>query len=298
MEKDDINKTHSSSKASLTWKKIKKVLLSNEKLVFLSKLPSIDLNLYQREFKDDQITYNKINQLLTDKYKISLKKSISLKKPIEGISKKDLFEFYNQKIDNTGSIDLWPAEELMSIYCLSRLEFFKGKKVIELGAGFSGLTGLLISDFASEVIITDGNKMCVEALKRGIEFNQITNTQAEVLIWDKNINYKGEYDIVLIADCLFFSKYHYDLADNIYKLLTENGQCWIFSPPRGKTMDNFLKISEEIGLTLLRKETTTVEEIVNTVKTEISEDYLCWFIILSKTKLQSNEFISQIKVES
>ncbi|XP_024516595.1 calmodulin-lysine N-methyltransferase [Selaginella moellendorffii] len=61
-------------------------------------------------------------------------------------------------IDNTGVICLWPAEEILAYYCVSRPEMFRNKRIIELGAGY-GLAGLALAACTdpAEVLITDGN---------------------------------------------------------------------------------------------------------------------------------------------
>ena len=41
----------------------------------------------------------------------------------------------------------------------------RNKKIVELGAGMSGLAGLAIAPIAKSVILTDGNPECVDNLK-------------------------------------------------------------------------------------------------------------------------------------
>ena len=45
-------------------------------------------------------------------------------------------------IDNTGNICIWPCEEVLCWICVQQLHLFENNKVLELGAGLSGLVGL------------------------------------------------------------------------------------------------------------------------------------------------------------
>ncbi|XP_022852341.1 uncharacterized protein LOC111373971 isoform X3 [Olea europaea var. sylvestris] len=58
----------------------------------------------------------------------------------------------------------WPSEDVLAYYCLSHVDMFRSKRVIELGSGY-GLAGLVIgmvSD-ALEVVISDGNPQVVDS---------------------------------------------------------------------------------------------------------------------------------------
>ncbi|CAO2831316.1 unnamed protein product [Amaranthus hypochondriacus] len=76
------------------------------------------------------------------------------------------FEICNKyEIDNTGLVCPWPSEEVLSYYCLSHVDMFRSKTIIELGAGY-GLAGLVIAAVseASEVVVSDGNPQVVECI--------------------------------------------------------------------------------------------------------------------------------------
>jgi calmodulin-lysine N-methyltransferase len=166
------------------------------------------------------------------------------------MSKKDLLQFYQEKIDNTGNVQLWPCEEILTLYCLFNENKFKGTRIIELGSGFSGLCSLAVKKNIDigEIYITDGNSKCVEGLQENVKINFADSKDifCKVLIWDaKAENNFGVFDFVLISDCLFFKNYHIDLVVTIARLLKPNGECIIVAPPRGDSMDIFLKIADE-----------------------------------------------------
>ena len=82
----------------------------------------------------------------------------------------DMRESFATKVDNTGNVCLWPAEEVMAHYILSRATEFSGKHICELGAGV-GLCGLAMACAldASSLLLTDGNKQVVETLDKALK---------------------------------------------------------------------------------------------------------------------------------
>ena len=76
--------------------------------------------------------------------------------------------------NNTGNICVWPSEEVLGGYCLENSHLFHDKNVLELGAGMTGLAGLMISQTCHpvHVEITDGNQNSLENLKIVLEENR------------------------------------------------------------------------------------------------------------------------------
>jgi calmodulin-lysine N-methyltransferase len=68
-------------------------------------------------------------------------------------------------VDSTGLVCMWPAEEILTYFCVLHPDLFRKKRVIELGAGY-GLAGLAIAACteASEVLLTDGNPQVVDCI--------------------------------------------------------------------------------------------------------------------------------------
>ena len=86
------------------------------------------------------------------------------------VTLKDMRESFSTGVDNTGNVCLWPAEEVMAHYILSRASDFVGKNVCELGAGV-GLCGLAMARVlkANSLLLTDGNAQVVETLERALQ---------------------------------------------------------------------------------------------------------------------------------
>jgi len=89
--------------------------------------------------------------------------------------------------NNTGNICVWPSEEVLGGFCLENLQLFDKKSVLELGAGMSGLAGLMVAQACSptEVVISDGNQNSVENLEFVVNQNlsekRINNVSVQVM---------------------------------------------------------------------------------------------------------------------
>jgi calmodulin-lysine N-methyltransferase len=150
--------------------------------------------------------------------------------------------------NNTGNICIWPSEEVMAYFCLENMSLFQGRSICELGAGMTGLAGMMIAatQTANHVLLTDGNEKSVANLSAIIHLNELSlNTSASVLCWNASRidqeykTFKQEFDFILCADCLFFTQVHDDLIATLQYILKPNGSVFIFAPERSGTFDLF-----------------------------------------------------------
>jgi calmodulin-lysine N-methyltransferase len=153
-------------------------------------------------------------------------------------------------------------------------------RILELGAGMSGLCGLAIaygsatasysSHTIGEVLITDGNEACVEGIRYQLAWNaqqqqqkqaasfsaasassassSTTRISAQVLAWDRNADYSGlgKFDVILAADCLFFRDFHLDLCHVLRSLLQpDTGRAWLLAPTRGGSLHTFASLIDK-----------------------------------------------------
>ncbi|AQL08113.1 S-adenosyl-L-methionine-dependent methyltransferase superfamily protein [Zea mays] len=131
------------------------------------------------------------------------------------------------------------------------------KKVLELGSGY-GLAGLVIaaSTNADEVVISDGNPQVAEYIQKNISINAETFGETKVksliLHWDKEqaSEMLNTFDIIVASDCTFFKQFHKGLARTVKSLLKHSAtsQAIFLSPKRGDSLDKFLGIIKENGL--------------------------------------------------
>ena len=80
---------------------------------------------------------------------------LKMKKDKTIITLEQLQASVGQPVDNTGNVREWPSEEILAFYLIekamqddtSQLDLSQKRRVIELGAGKSGLVGLAVATF-------------------------------------------------------------------------------------------------------------------------------------------------------
>jgi len=69
---------------------------------------------------------------------------------------KEIKQFNSEEVDSTG-LALWPSEELLAYFLYRNLpRLSNAKRIIELGAGFSGLASLLLAKLFQEELSLQG----------------------------------------------------------------------------------------------------------------------------------------------
>lgn len=185
--------------------------------------------------------------------------SISIQHLNGNFSAKDLMGF-----NNTGNICVWPSEETLSVYITSNLHLFSNKSVLELGGGMSCMAGLMVAKYGekSNVRVTDGNAKSIENVQVIINQNMLDNkVKCSVLKWQDlkknglNSNIPcSQFDIVLVADCLFFDEVRKDLIHAIWFHLGASGVAYVMAPQRGTTLDQFITASQDYGFSCVKNE--------------------------------------------
>lgn len=182
------------------------------------------------------------------------------------ISLPELRAANRQRVDNTGNVCQWPAEEVLAWHCAQRLDRFQAARVLELGAGQSGLAGLLVAAAAPAacVHLSDGNAAAVDLLRANARLNccgaeteanldaacvgvcGTTRVEVAPLLWDRAARYDlPRFDFVLISDCLFFEEFHCDLLHVLRSTLAPRGEAWICGPRRGASLERFAAAARE-----------------------------------------------------
>lgn len=146
--------------------------------------------------------------------------------------------------DNTGNVRIWPGGEGLAYYLSIRPPLVSGKLVLELGAGLVGLPGFIAAIYATRVRITDGNEHSVASLRDIAKRNPLPNVEIEQLRWGAGKDEK-KFDLILAADCVFFSEYHEDLVNTFDRFLAQNGVVYVCSPKRKGSLDRFIEFVED-----------------------------------------------------
>lgn len=182
-------------------------------------------------------------------YRLRNKANVEYKAMVHYVNKtftpNDLMGF-----NNTGNICVWPSEEALAYYCVAKMDFFRGKRMLELGGGMTCLAGLLVAKYAAAdcVHLTDGNCVSVENVRNTLSWNGLgdnVNVRSSILKWehalsDSNNNCEP-YDCILSADCLFFDNARSALVDALWHFLASDGCAIVMAPYRGQTLDSFVK---------------------------------------------------------
>ncbi|XP_062578080.1 calmodulin-lysine N-methyltransferase-like, partial [Saccostrea cucullata] len=158
--------------------------------------------------------------------------------------------------NNTGNVCVWPAEEVMTDYCLKNSEQFRDCSVCELGGGMTCLAGvaLAIVSKATSILLSDGNEESVHNLNVILdhEENQSkfgnTSVSSRLIRWGSDTKHEDlekKFDFVLCADCLFFDEGRNDLADLIFDILKPGGMAILYAPRRGSTFQAFRDVAQK-----------------------------------------------------
>lgn len=185
----------------------------------------------------------------------------------------------NQGVDNTGNIRTWPSEQVLLSYLLKhkvlqhttkndRSTTGSGINCCELGSGMAGLVSLGLIAHApvpiARFLITDGNPLAVQNVRRCVEANKAHGTLArsrsaqvdvDLLRWDRNVRFDAslahQFDVIVASDCLFFEDFHVDLVHTIHQLLCVNsGKCFMLQPSRNDSMERFCALARARGLSV------------------------------------------------
>ena len=198
--------------------------------------------LYQNEGDYEWLECRLGDEIMEDS---SVHKPLLIKQRSRQVILEDLTGF-----DNTGNVCLWPSEEVLTYYLLKHKDrlIMNEKSVCELGAGMTGLTGIFLASFAdpSMVLLTDGNKDCVENMEAIIHRNKplfgSTIVRSQCLIWDEQANLsdlESKFDFIISADSLFFTQCHSGLLHVMDTLLKDSGLAILMAPRRKNTLELF-----------------------------------------------------------
>lgn len=195
-------------------------------------------------------------------------------------------------VDTTGLLKLYPSEEVLGAYLLFHAEEFAHKNILELGAGFCGLAGLLLArclPTGAAICLSDGSQACLKLACEHLQVNHLQNLPISTrqIFWDRKADYADEekYDIILISDCLYLNKLHPDLLNAIFYLLKdESSRCIVVSPPRYKSLDLFIARAE--SRFHVRKSTEEIA-FLDAIRTDHNRAFQPYFVEMHKKKESS-----------
>ena len=140
--------------------------------------------------------------------------------------------------------DVWPASVSLASWVLAHRKKFEGKKVLELGAGATGLPGLMAAKCGAEVTLTDIDgdtddepTMLIPTLMQNIRRNVDKKmTVADGLDWrEEDPFFNDQFDVVLAADVVYDFGILEPLARTICRTLRGSGRAYVMAEDRDWT---------------------------------------------------------------
>ena len=168
----------------------------------------------------------------------------------------ELLSHETNKIDNTGNIRVWPAEEVLLLFLLTEFSapnllasFISPSPpvVLEIGGGMTGLAGIGISTQCERVVVTDGHPGCVKNMRACVAMGERETVIGRELRWDDFSNeqwlFEGEgFNLLIASDCLFFEDFHSSLIGLLEVLLSPTCVGVFVQPSRGNSFSNFVDL--------------------------------------------------------
>ena len=185
--------------------------------------------------------------------------SVKVNLPETDLNLESVAKNRNDGIDSTGHL-MWPAESFLAKFALSLpMGVLRGSKVLELGAGYSGLLGIALAKKYKnsnleendengqkiEIVVTDGNAHCEPKIEDNFKLNGLMNDdiiKTATFNWKNHSDFLekwGKFDYIFGADILFFRDYHNDLVDALDSLMSPDGLVYLMAPDRDNTLTQF-----------------------------------------------------------
>jgi predicted nicotinamide N-methyase len=126
--------------------------------------------------------------------------------------------------------ELWPSALGLGEHILENQEYFKHKKVLELGCGL-GLAGITARAAEAEVLFTDYDPLALEFTRRNFRRNFGYLPGVKLMDW-RFPSLQDTYDIIIGADILYERKMMVPLMTFCEQALKDNGWIFIAEPGR------------------------------------------------------------------
>jgi len=159
-------------------------------------------------------------------------------------------------------VALWPAAIALAHDVASRASAFRGRRVLELGAG-TGLPGIVAASLGARVLQTDRHELAMSVCKRNGERNGAERNGGEPIeyrladwtTWDD----AGRYDWILGSDILYGETMHPHLRRIFESNLAPAGRVLLSDPFRSVSL-RLLESMEASGWTVALSKWSVGEE--------------------------------------
>lgn len=141
---------------------------------------------------------------------------------------------------------LWPASIALALEISERAVEFRGRRVLELGAGV-GLPGIAAAAVGADVVQTDRDESALALSRENAERNGVA-IESRALDWAA-WSETGRYDWVIASDILYRASLHEQLRGIFESVSAAGGRLLVADPIRASSL-RFLQALETDGWTV------------------------------------------------
>jgi methyltransferase-like protein 23 len=160
------------------------------------------------------------------------------------LTEEDEQRLLSEEVRPPYGISLWPAAIALTHDIIARANEFRGRTVLELGAG-TGLPGIVAASLGARVVQTDRHEVPMSVCQRNAQRNGATSIEhrlADWTLWDDT----ARYDWIIGADIIYSEKMHEHLRPIFASNLATGGRILLADPFRPISL-RFLDALEHEG---------------------------------------------------
>lgn len=131
-------------------------------------------------------------------------------------------------------VALWPAAIALAHEVASRAEEFRGRRVLELGAG-TGLPGIVAATLGARVVQTDRDGLALSACRRNCELNGVATAEQRLSDWAAWAD-EGLYEWIVGSDILYGEEMQPHLRRVFETNLAPRGRLLLSDPFRAVSL--------------------------------------------------------------
>jgi methyltransferase-like protein 23 len=131
-------------------------------------------------------------------------------------------------------VALWPAAIALAHEIASRVDAFRGARVLELGAG-TGLPGIVAASLGARVVQTDRQEVAMSICRRNGERNGVEAIEHRLVDWAEWDD-TARYDWIIGSDILYAETMHPHLRRIFASNLAPGGRVLLSDPFRAVSL--------------------------------------------------------------
>lgn len=129
---------------------------------------------------------------------------------------------------------LWPAAIALAHEVAARVDAFRGRRVLELGAG-TGLPGIVAASLGARVVQTDKQEVAMSVCKRNVARNGVGGIEHRLVDWTAWED-EERYDWIIGSDILYGEPMHPHLRRIFETSLAPGGRILLSDPFRATSL--------------------------------------------------------------